>query len=328
MVDVEGLPRPILETGPLKALPPADPILAWGETPKVSLSRRGGGALSREAGEGRGGGPLHYRLWTLEPPRPEAAAAVHHRAFCLHLAESLNLALPGARLVESLPDLDRLLAAPGAPRAWVVKAPLSAAGRDRYVERNGPDLTDPAGRRAIAGLFARLGNLLFEPWMDRTADFGCSVLLGGDGAFEVVSFHAQAVDRRGQFAGIELGSQFQGFAGLDGEEEDRMRTAIEGTARALAAAGYRGPFGIDAWRYRTGEGTTFHPLGEINARLTFGLVARALVDRLREPLGLAPKDRVRLAFGRALPETGLPLVTPGRDGGLAIWLERMEQSAR
>ena len=225
-------------------------------------------------------------------------------------------------MVEDLPDLDRLLATPDAPRAWVVKAPLSAAGRDRHIERTGPALADPAARRAVAGLFQRAGSLLFEPWMDRLADYGCAVLLDKDGSFEVVSFHTQLVDRRGQFAGIELGGTFEGFDGLDREEEERMRTAIEGTARALAGAGYRGPFGIDAWRYRTPNGATaFHPLGEINARLTFGLVARALVDRLREPLGLTPKERIRLAFGRALPETGLPLVAPGRDGGLAIWLD-------
>lgn len=226
-------------------------------------------------------------------------------------------------MVEDLADLDRLLATPDAPRAWVLKAPLSAAGRDRHVERNGPALTGPAGRRAVAGLFARAGSLLFEPWMDRTADFGCSVLLDPDGTFEVVSFHAQAVDRRGQFAGIELTGRFQGFAGLPPEEEDRMRTAVEDTARALAGAGYRGPFGIDAWRYRTAEGeTAFHPLGEINARMTFGLVARTLVDRLAPSLSLGPEDRIRLAFGRTLPESGLSLVTPGREGGLAIWLEQ------
>jgi hypothetical protein len=158
--------------------------------------------------------------------------------------------------------------------------------------------------------------------MDRTADYGCSVLLDPDGTFEVVSFHGQAVDRRGQFAGIELRGTFEGFDGLDREEESRMRTTIEGTARALTAAGYHGPFGIDAWRYRTADGDiAFHPLGEINARMTFGLVARTLVDCLREPLGLGPADRVRLAFGRALPENGLALVAPGRDGGLAIWLD-------
>ncbi|HEX2644405.1 MAG TPA: hypothetical protein VHU81_15520, partial [Thermoanaerobaculia bacterium] len=175
--EVEGLPLPIFETGPLERLPPAEEILAWGETPRIADLRTAKGASLR----------------------PDIAAAVNHRVFCLQVTESLHLALPGSRLVESLADLDRLLSTPTAPRTWVLKAPLSAAGRDRYIERSGPALTDPASRRAVAGLFKRAGSLLFEPWMDRTADYGCSVLLDPDGTFEVVSFHGQAVDRRGQF---------------------------------------------------------------------------------------------------------------------------------
>jgi hypothetical protein len=40
-----------------------------------------------------------------------------------------------------------------------------------------------------------------------------------------------------------------------------------------------GPFGIDAWRHRLPDGTlALNPLGEINARMTFGLVAWALEE--------------------------------------------------
>src|SRR3954451_7954082 len=46
VLEAQGLPRPILESGPLRDLPPADETLAWG-------------------------GPS------------EVAATVHHRAFCL-----------------------------------------------------------------------------------------------------------------------------------------------------------------------------------------------------------------------------------------------------
>ena len=94
---------------------------------------------------------------------------------------------------------------------------------------------------------------------------------------------------------------------------------------ALEQDGYRGPFGIDAFIHRLPDGTArLHPLGEINARMTFGLVARALVDRVREPLGLDPGARVRLLFGPRLPEAGgavVPLLLPGTDGGGAAWLE-------
>jgi 1,4-dihydroxy-2-naphthoate octaprenyltransferase len=37
---------------------------------------------------------------------------------------------------------------------------------------------------------------------------------------------------------------------------------------------------VDAWTYRKADGTVvFHPLGEINARMTFGLVAWAGASR-------------------------------------------------
>ena len=50
----------------------------------------------------------------------------------------------------------------------------------------------------------------------------------------------------------------------------------ESIAEALRQAGYLGPFGIDAWHWRRPDGTVvFHPLGEINARMTFGLVEHA-----------------------------------------------------
>jgi hypothetical protein len=106
-----------------------------------------------------------------------------------------------------------------------------------------------------------------------------------------------------------------------------MEEVLNTVAAALRQAGYTGPFGIDAWRYRRPDGKpAFQPLGEINARMTFGLVARALVDRVREPLGLRPGDRVRLLFGGRTSEAGpgfVPLLrtaAPSREvvGGLDI----------
>jgi hypothetical protein len=243
-------------------------------------------------------------------------AAVHHRTFCLEVAHSLNRALPGARMVSSPADLEREAG------NWVLKAPLSAAGRSRHLHRAGESLDEPAVRRRIERLFERHGPLLFEPWMDRTDDFGCVAVLTPEG-FRLAGFHRLLVDSRGQFAGIELTATFRGFEGLTGEEQAAMEKALDATTRALRQAGYSGPFGIDAWRYRRPSGEpAFHPLGEINARMTFGLVARALVDRLRQPLGLAPGDRLRLVLCRQPPgEPSLPLLLPsGEDARGAAWL--------
>lgn len=318
LAPLPGIPIPELESGPLARLPPADEVLAWGETPAVAAHRPPSSpAPDLDA-------PLHELLWHVSPAPPPVVAAVHHRAFCLEVARSLGRALPGARMVSSPADLET------ESGEWILKAPLSAAGRSRYLHRAGESLDEPAVRRRIERLFERHGPLLFEPWMDRTDDFGCVAVLNSSG-FRLAGFHRLLVDRRGQFAGIELSASFRGFESLTGEERTAMEEALDATARALRQAGYSGPFGIDAWRYRghplqAGGEPAFHPLGEINARMTFGLVARVLIDRwadhLREPLGLAPDARLRLVLGRQPPgEPSLPLLFPtGEDALGGAWL--------
>ncbi|MFL6192571.1 MAG: hypothetical protein ACJ75H_00260, partial [Thermoanaerobaculia bacterium] len=86
----------------------------------------------------------------------------------------------------------------------------------------------------------------------------------------IVGIHGQRVDRKGQFAGIDPEPELR--------EQDRdvlLRTA-EAVSEFLRQAGYVGPFGIDAWTYKAADGAVLlNPLGEINARMTFGLVAWA-----------------------------------------------------
>jgi hypothetical protein len=235
---------------------PADEVLAWCETPEAVALRRRPRRVSEEDG------PLHEILWHLPVAAPEVVAAVNHRSFHLQVVRELGCALPGARMVESVADLK-------APGPWVVKAPYSASGRSRYIHREEAVLADPKARRTVERLFDLHGPLLFEPWMERTADFGACALLT-PGGLRVLGFHRQTVDGKGQFSGIELSS----------EEPPGMRAAMEGAGRALQRAGYVGPFGIDAWEYRRPDGgLAFNPLGEINARMTFGLVARARAER-------------------------------------------------
>jgi hypothetical protein len=257
-------PGPDLESGPLRDLPPAEDVLAWCETPAV-LDHRGGprhpAAIDWDA-------PLQDLLWQLPTPSPATVAAVHHRAFHLKVTREIGCALPGALMVESLADLDRL----ALPRSWVLKAPFSASGRDRYIARE-PELSDSKARRTVERLFHHHGPLLFEPWMDRIADYGVSALLTDD-HLHIVGIHGQKVDRKGQFEGIDL------HPDLTEKDRDRLLETVEAVAAALRQAGYVGPFGIDAWRYRREDGEkTLNPLGEINARMTFGLLAWVRAER-------------------------------------------------
>lgn len=318
LAPLPGIPVPILESGPLAALPPAGEWLAWGETPAVAALRP---AIPLSPPDLNA--PLHELLWHVPAPPPAVVAAVHHRSFCLAVARELDQALPGARMLSSPEELDRHLTT--IQGSWVLKAPLSAAGRSRYIHSPGENLSDPAVRRRVENLFARHGSLLFEPWMDRTDDFGCVAVLTPSG-LRLAGFHRLLVDRRGQFAGIELTAAFEGgFPGLSASEGRQMEEALDAAAGALRRAGYSGPFGLDAWRYRSPEGgTAFNPLGEINARLTFGFVARSLADRLREPLGLPSGHTLRLRLGRSPQpqEQGSPLpLFQCKNGSSAAWIE-------
>ena len=266
---IAGLPVPVLESGPLDRQPPVAETLAWCETPETAALRSTPPppAPSEDL-------PLHELVWHLPVASPDVVARVHHRAFALRVAEDLGCALPGARMVDVLAELDRLLREHGAPTSWVLKAPFSASGRSRFIEREGTLLSDPKSRRTVENLFERHGSLLFEPWLDRVADWGCAALLDRSGV-RIVSVHGQTVDVKGQFAGIDPEA-----AGLPERDRARLEEVAMEAGSALGRAGYAGPFGIDAWHWRRPDGgIAFHPLGEINARMTFGLVQRALVQR-------------------------------------------------
>lgn len=292
---VPGLARPRLVSGPLLPLARGRRTVAWQEIGDI-------------------------------------VARVAHRGFALELAARLDprlgARLPGSRLAstpdEALAAIRRL----GGP--WIAKAALSASGRERW-RGDGPPASPDLLRRSFARLLARGGGaLLVEPWCERLWDVGC-VASTGSGDTRISSVHRLRVDGRGQVVGIELAVDGPGDGGLESGEIERLRAVVEEVGKALVAAGYRGPFGVDAWRYRDPDGVVrFHPLGEINPRLTLGRVARALVDRLREPLGWGGDERVALLFGRGAeafdgqPRDRTLLWLPGEDGR-SVWIERLRE---
>ena len=74
----------------------------------------------------------------------------------------------------------------------------------------------------------------------------------------------QDVSERGTFRGVRLSRA----GDLSTSERDALHERADSAAHALFQAGYFGPFGIDAYRYRDGSGGGFCALGEINARYT------------------------------------------------------------
>lgn len=234
------------------------------------------------------------------PPRADlawadpAARRANDRRLALEVALSHRVALPGAKIIQSADEIDL-------PGAWVCKAPWTAAGRDRCHGRGAPN-TEQQTR--IARLLARSGELVLEPWCDRLLDVGVCARVDPDGAVVAQPPHALLTDPRGGFLGIDVASP-----ALERTEREQLSAMVAAAGAALAELGYAGPFAIDAFVYRTGDERRFHPLCEINARFTFGWIARAFAART---------GARRLGFGRA-PEGATTLIAPAGDG-VTAWL--------
>jgi hypothetical protein len=233
------------------------------------------------------------------PPRVDlawadpAARDANDRSRTLAIAQTLGVALPGARMIASLAELDDHLVG-FAARPWICKARWTAAGRDRIRGAGAP-----AGelRVRIGRMIERFGPLVFEPWLDRVTDIGVCGTIAAGGAVTVLEPHRLITDPRGGFLGIELAAVDPAIAGA-------VQAVARQAARLLAdQTGYRGPFAIDAFAYRDPDGQKLHPLCELNARHSFGWIAHGLARRL----GIR-----RLGFD-APPHGATVLIAPGAD---------------
>ena len=110
------------------------------------------------------------------------------------------------------------------------------------------------------------GGGTFEPWVERLAEFS---------AFAhpelPQTYHRLLTDDAGHFQGIATPARDPAAAGLAPEEVTALDAALRAVRGTLTANGYSGPFGIDAYRYRTPDGSVhFRALSDLNARYTFG----------------------------------------------------------
>ncbi|MEO8083858.1 MAG: hypothetical protein ABI780_08555 [Ardenticatenales bacterium] len=284
--------------------PPNMPILPWAETRDVAALR----AAMLRAANGRPapshrpiGHPVVDALWALAPPDPDTVARLNHRRHALRMAESMGIERFGAALVRSTVEVSERLAPDGDSRrgaaevgaaSCVVKAACSSAGRDRvWVASDGTMGADDEAR--LERLFARHGEAVIEPWLDRTADFGVVGHVDADGQPTVVGLHRQRVDAHGRFKGIDVplgmdvgDDRLEALLGLRVGEAEALRGVHRAVGLAIGALGYRGAYGIDAWHWRDAAGRTrLQPLGELNARLSMGFLGRVLADRAVAAVG-------------------------------------------
>ncbi len=251
--------------------------------------------------EVRTGVPPHWDVAWAKPTAQEA----NDRRLSLQLGHDLGVALPGSRMITSVDDLVAHLAADGAAagfeRRWVCKAPLSAAGRDRAHGQG--EVVDGEVRVHLGRMLEKFGALTFEPWLDRMIDLGICVQLRPDGTLHVDRPHTLISDSRGHFLGIDIVEP-----ALTEAEHAELGRVVHAAGSKLHGVGFTGAFTLDAFVYRDHGVRKLHPLCELNARHTFGHVARALHARLGTRM---------LGFGTPPPEARI-LVAPGADG-VSAW---------
>lgn len=298
----DGAPRPQLEHGPLTR--GTSTVLAWGATARVDALASSAADAPIDAPPTAGAAGWQAALAATPRTSTTIARAANDRRFALALATERGVALPGARVIESVGELRAHLAAGGADASadgsWVAKAVWTAAGRDR-VRRRGAELDDATATR-VARLLEIHGALVFEPWLTRRLDVGQGgVVLAADRAV-LLPVHRGLCDDGGVVRGLIIDD----VAELGAADRATLTATVTAVAARLGTLGYRGPFVVDGFVHDRG----LHPLGEINARLTFGLVARAWAERLGTALALG--------LDGAPPPDGTALVH-APDGAPAAW---------
>jgi len=194
------------------------------------------------------------------PPSPSLSVLreVNQRRFYLGLGGGA----PGARYFDDEASLYAALEArAGSP--WLFKRRFGFAGRGQ--RRLGHELSADDRRWLTDSL--RQGGLLGEPWLEIEREVCQHGMLDAGGGLQLGEPCWQHTDAQRAW----LGSTQVAPGELTGEARRALQRSAEHAAQALSGAGYFGPFGVDAYFWRTPRGALeFNPLGELNARYTMG----------------------------------------------------------
>jgi hypothetical protein len=194
---------------------------------------------------------------------PETVARVHDKAF-VATASTQTTVLDANEVSEDRLQQARQAAGPTA----VIKARLSTSGRGRIAPH----------QRLTARVIARMrqqGGCIVEPWLMRTLDLS-SLWRIHDDRIECMAQTVAEVDEQGVFRATQL-QRVDGHWRSGTKWDDALLSAASVQVEAAAAAGLRGPCGVDAFIHNGVDGSAPSQLQvcELNARFTVGMVAAA-----------------------------------------------------
>lgn len=167
-------------------------------------------------------------------------------------------------------DLEAALARLATPAAlgWLVRREFGAAGRGRRRLHAGRPSDD---ERAWLVASLRRGPLTIEPWVEVTREFTRSGFVAESGEIVIAPPCFQETTDAGAWVRTHAAAP----AEVRAEHDLAVQEAFERAGRALADAGYVGPYGIDAFLHRAvapdgsvGAREVLNPMSEINARFT------------------------------------------------------------
>jgi hypothetical protein len=193
------------------------------------------------------------------PPSPslDVLRRVNHRRFAIELGGGA----PGARFVSDESALATVLAEPWG--AWLFKRAYGFAGRGQRRIIGAPSADD---RRWLSDSL-RLGGFVAEPWLELVREVGLHGLIDASGRFVLGRLCVQETNEYRAWVSTRLATDDD----LSPAQASQLSARAEEVASALIDAGYFGPFGIDAYLFRTRSGAIeLNPLSELNARYSMG----------------------------------------------------------
>lgn len=227
-------------------------------------------------------------------PDPRIVRLVHDKAFAARAAGGID---PIAELVTVLEPEDvtpeRIHDVvsrwpPWARARFTAKPRWGTSGRGRIPGVDGR-LAPALDPHAPITSLVRRGGAIVEPWLARTLDLSSQWFIDVDGTPQLLGVTLQVTRGAGVYLGCDV-EVSPARASAPSPDSGKVRLA-SGTAwddevvarasvvvRAAAAAGYRGPCGVDAFVYTSARGAcALRGVVELNARFTAGLVALAHV---------------------------------------------------
>lgn len=194
------------------------------------------------------------------PPSPSLSVLqqVNQRSFYLGLGGGA----PGASYFNDAASLFAALESRGSA-LWLFKRRFGFAGRgQRRLSRE----LSADDRRWLADSL-RQGGLLGEPWLEIEREVCLHGVVEPGAPLRLGRPCWQHTDAQRAWRGSTRVRPGE----LTAEAEHALLASAEHAAGALSDAGYFGPFGVDAYFWRTPSGASrFNPLGELNARYTMG----------------------------------------------------------